>query len=51
MPGIFGTEVLMQVREKFNQIELPVIMVTAKPMLRISLEACKAARMILLQSP
>ena len=30
MPGTLGTEVLVKIREKFNQIELPIIMVTAK---------------------
>lgn len=30
MPGTFGSEVLMKIREKFNPIELPVIMVTSK---------------------
>ncbi len=30
MPGTFGTEVLMKIREKHNPIELPIIMVTSK---------------------
>lgn len=30
MPGVHGTEVLKKIREKFNPIELPVIMITAK---------------------
>jgi DNA-binding response OmpR family regulator len=30
MPGDFGTQVLIKIREKFNAIELPIIMVTAK---------------------
>lgn len=30
MPGISGTEVLEQIRQQFNNFELPVIMVTAK---------------------
>lgn len=30
MPGIFGTQVLMEIRKEFNPIELPIIMVTAK---------------------
>lgn len=30
MPGIFGTQVLLKIREKFNPIELPIIMVTSK---------------------
>jgi DNA-binding response OmpR family regulator len=30
MPGAFGTQVLMKIREKFNAIELPIIMVTSK---------------------
>ena len=30
MPGVFGTEVLLRIREKFNALLLPVIMVTAK---------------------
>ena len=30
MPGAFGTEVLIKIREKFNQVELPIIMVTGK---------------------
>jgi len=30
MPGDFGTHTLMKIRKKFNQIELPVIMVTSK---------------------
>lgn len=30
MPGIHGTEVLKKIREKFNPIELPIIMITAK---------------------
>ncbi len=29
MPGTFGTQVLMKIREKFNPIELPIIMVTS----------------------
>lgn len=30
MPGTFGTQVLKIIREKFNAIELPIIMITAK---------------------
>jgi len=30
MPGVFGTQVLIQIREQFNPIELPIIMVTSK---------------------
>ena len=30
MPGTFGTQVLMKIREKYNPIELPIIMVTSK---------------------
>lgn len=30
MPGTFGTQILMKIREKFNPIELPIIMVTSK---------------------
>ena len=30
MPGSFGTHVLMKIREKFNPIDLPIIMVTSK---------------------
>lgn len=30
MPGTFGTEVLIKIREKNNPIELPIIMVTSK---------------------
>ena len=30
MPGEFGTQVLSKIREKFNTIELPIIMVTSK---------------------
>ncbi len=30
MPGVHGTEVLKKIREKFNPIWLPIIMITAK---------------------
>ncbi len=30
MPGTIGTQVLTKIREKFNAIELPIIMVTSK---------------------
>jgi DNA-binding response OmpR family regulator len=30
MPGQFGTQVLIDIRKKFNLIELPIIMVTSK---------------------
>lgn len=30
MPGKFGTEILIKIREKMNPIELPIIMVTSK---------------------
>lgn len=30
MPGTFGTQVLIKIREKFNPINLPIIMVTSK---------------------
>jgi len=30
MPGIFGTQVLIKIREQFNPIELPIIMITSK---------------------
>lgn len=30
MPGIHGTEALKKIRERFNPIQLPVIMITAK---------------------
>lgn len=30
MPGVSGAEVLVKIREKFNPIDLPVIMVTSK---------------------
>ena len=30
MPGKFGTQILTTIREKFNPLELPIIMVTAK---------------------
>jgi DNA-binding response OmpR family regulator len=30
MPGAFGTQILKAIREKFNPIELPIIMTTAK---------------------
>lgn len=30
MPGVHGTEVLKKIREKFNPIELPIIMISAK---------------------
>lgn len=30
MPGTFGSEVLVKIREQYNPIELPVIMVTSK---------------------
>lgn len=30
MPGTIGTQVLLKIRERFNAIELPIIMVTAK---------------------
>ncbi len=30
MPGGFGTQVLKEIRKKFNAIELPIIMVTAR---------------------
>lgn len=30
MPGISGTDVLKKIRKKFNPIELPIIMITAK---------------------
>lgn len=29
MPGEFGTQILIKIRERFNPIELPIIMVTA----------------------
>jgi PleD family two-component response regulator len=30
MPGTYGTQILEKIREKFNPIELPIIMITAK---------------------
>ncbi|MBX9704000.1 MAG: response regulator [Silvanigrellaceae bacterium] len=30
MPGALGTEVLLKIREKFNPIDLPIIMITAQ---------------------
>ncbi len=30
MPGTFGSQILLKIREKFNPIELPIIMVTSK---------------------
>lgn len=30
MPGMFGTQILLKIREKFNLVEMPIIMVTSK---------------------
>ncbi|MES2614981.1 MAG: response regulator [Bdellovibrionota bacterium] len=30
MPGVYGNQILLKIREQFNAIELPIIMVTAK---------------------